>query len=126
MNFIYTEEFRLHLKSIWNNNDIVKLVINQSGIAILSINHILYQHDILNIIPCKYVGFMCEGEIIKSYSTEDLTADYCYNPKLSLPIYCWFRVLPDFLKIQRKVEELIEGQRLAKFSEYDLRICYVV
>ena len=126
MNFIYTEEFRFHLESIWNNCNCPKLVINQSGIAILRLDQVLYQYDILDIIPCKYIRFTRREEVIESYSTKNSSLYCWYNSKLSLPIYCWFTPLPDFLKIQRKVEEVIEGQRLAKFSEYDLQICYNV
>ena len=126
MNFIYTEEFRLRINSIWDRHLIPKLVINQSGVAVLYMTFIEYQYDILGIIPCKYTRFNYRRGVIKSYSNEDLNLPCFYDPKLSLPIYCWFRHLPDFLELQRKIEEVIEGQRFSKFAKYDLQICYVV
>ena len=126
MNFIYTEEFRLHINSIWNDYFISKLVINKSGVVVLCANFIEYQYDILDIVPCKYTSYNHRGGVIKSYSNEDLNLDCLYNPILSLPIYCWYFNIPSFPNLQRKVEEVIEGQKFAKFVEYDLRICYVV
>jgi hypothetical protein len=126
MNFIYTEEFRFHLNSVWDKHYNIKLVINQSGVVVLTYDDIQYQCDILNIVPCKYHSFGLIKDSVKACSNNDYWLFCVYNPKLSLPIYCWFNHLPDFLDFQRKVEEVIEGQKFAKFAEYDHRICYMV
>ena len=126
MNFIYTEEFRFQISSGLDEYFYPKLVINRSGIVILTFHDIEYQYNILDSIPCKYHRFACKDESVKNYSNEDKYLGCYYDPALSLPIYCWFSPFPDFLKLQRKIEEVIEGQRLAKFAEYDLRICYMV
>lgn len=87
MNFIYTEEFKFQLNSVWDGRYNIKLVINQSGVVVLTYDVIQYQCDILNIVPCKYHSF----GLIKDSVKACLNDDCAYNPKLSLP----FNHLPE-------------------------------
>ena len=127
MNFIYTEEFRKNLSRFENPNSVfhIKFIINQCGIVILHMDKIRYEYKILDnyrIKSCKYKGFTVCQNTIDRYSTNDNIIVFKYNPLLPLPLYCWCDKIPDFLDFQRKVEEVIEGQKFIKFPEYDIRI----
>ena len=127
MNFIYTEEFRKNLSHFENPNSVlhIKFIINQCGIVILYMDKIRYEYKILDnyrIKNCKYKVFtVCQNTINRYYTNDNIIA-FIYNPLLSLPIYCWRDEITNFLDFQRKVEEVIEGQKFVEFPEYDIRI----